>query len=53
MLHGDVLMAARERRELPAGTGIDEYGEPTGDPNAILNWGALSTFVPTRVHRFP
>ena len=44
MSHGDVLIAAREGRTLPVGTEIDEDGNPTGDPNAILNGGALSTF---------
>lgn len=44
MSHGDVLMAAREGRTLPEDTGIDCNGRPTGDPNAILNGGALSTF---------
>lgn len=44
MSHADVLMAAREGRILPEGTGIDKNGSPTGDPDAILNGGALSTF---------
>lgn len=44
MAHGDVLMAAREGRLLPDGTGVDSEGDPTSDPHAILNGGALSTF---------
>lgn len=44
MSHGDVLMAARAGHLLPEGTGVDENGIATGDPNAILNGGALSTF---------
>jgi delta1-piperideine-2-carboxylate reductase len=44
MSHGDVQVAAREGHILPEGTGIDRNGDPTGNPNAILNGGALSTF---------
>lgn len=44
MSHGDVQVAAREGRLLPDGTGIDRSGNPTGNPEAILNGGALSTF---------
>jgi delta1-piperideine-2-carboxylate reductase len=42
--HGDVQVAAREGRLLPEGSGIDKDGMSTGDPHAILNGGALSTF---------
>jgi len=44
MSHGDVQVAAREGRELPAGTGVDAEGRLTGDPRAILDGGALCTF---------
>ncbi|MFF3372199.1 Ldh family oxidoreductase [Streptomyces sp. NPDC002680] len=42
--HGDLQVAARQGRRLPSGTGIDAQGRPTGDPGAILDGGALSTF---------
>lgn len=42
--HGDLQIAARQGRQLPPGTGIDARGRPTGDPSAILDGGALSTF---------
>ncbi|SPZ49546.1 malate/L-lactate dehydrogenase [Agrobacterium tumefaciens] len=44
MAHGDVQVAARQGRLLPDNTGIDNKGNPTGSPHAILNGGALSTF---------
>lgn len=42
--HGDLQVAAKEGVTLPADTGIDSDGNPSGDPSAILNGGALSTF---------
>jgi delta1-piperideine-2-carboxylate reductase len=42
--HGDVQIAAREERMLPAGMGVDRAGEPTCDPKAILDGGALLPF---------
>lgn len=42
--HGDVQIAAREGRLLPAGMGVDRAGEPTCDPKAILDGGALLPF---------
>jgi delta1-piperideine-2-carboxylate reductase len=42
--HGDVQIAAREGRTLPAGVGVDQAGQPTQDPNAILAGGALLPF---------
>lgn len=42
--HGDVQIAAREGRQLPPGTGVDRYGQPTCDPGAILQGGALLPF---------
>lgn len=42
--HGDVQIAAREGRLLPAGYGVDADGQPTRDPKAILEGGALLSF---------
>lgn len=42
--HGDVQIAAREGRSLPAGMGVDDNGQPTEDPRAILDGGALLPF---------
>ncbi len=42
--HGDVQIAAREGRMLPAGMGVDRAGQPTCDPKAILDSGALLPF---------
>jgi len=42
--HGDVQIAAREGRMLPAGMGVDLAGQPTCDPKAILDGGALLPF---------
>ena len=44
MANGDVQIAAKEGRNLPAGTGMDSNGDLTGDPEAILNGGALVPF---------
>lgn len=42
--HGDVQIAAREGRRLPPGMGVDRAGQPTRDPAAILDGGALLPF---------
>jgi delta1-piperideine-2-carboxylate reductase len=42
--NGDVQIAAREGRMLPAGMGVDRAGQPTEDPKAILDGGALLPF---------
>ena len=42
--HGDVQIAARKGHQLPAGMGVDKQGEPTEDPKAILDGGALLPF---------
>jgi delta1-piperideine-2-carboxylate reductase len=42
--HGDVQIAAREGERLPAGMGVDSLGQPTTDPKAILEGGALLPF---------
>lgn len=44
MAHGDVQIAAREGRQLPPGYGVDRNGEPTRDPHAVLDGGALLPF---------
>lgn len=44
MANGDVQIAAREGKQLPEGVGVDADGNPTTDPNAVLNGGALLTF---------
>ncbi|AZE66893.1 delta1-piperideine-2-carboxylate reductase [Pseudomonas synxantha] len=42
--HGDVQIAARKGERLPLGTGVDSLGQPTQDPKAILEGGALLPF---------
>ncbi|PBJ18084.1 (2R)-3-sulfolactate dehydrogenase (NADP(+)) [Pseudomonas sp. ACN8] len=42
--HGDVQIAAREGKHLPEGMGVDSLGQPTTDPKAILEGGALLPF---------
>jgi delta1-piperideine-2-carboxylate reductase len=44
MSNGDVQIARREGRQLPPGTGIDRDGNPTTDPDAVLEGGALLPF---------
>lgn len=44
LANGDVRIAAREGRRLPAGSGVDATGQPTTDPRAILDGGALLPF---------
>jgi delta1-piperideine-2-carboxylate reductase len=44
MANGDVQIAQREGRQLPPGTGIGKDGNPTTDPNAVLEGGALLPF---------
>lgn len=44
MANGDVQIAAREGRPLPPGTGVDRDGNPTTDPKAVLDGGALLPF---------
>lgn len=44
LAHGDVQIAAREGRDVPAGSGVDRLGQPTHDPEAILDGGALLPF---------
>lgn len=42
--NGDVQIAAREGHQLPAGFGVDRDGQPTTDPNAVLEGGTLLPF---------
>jgi len=42
--NGDVQIARREGRALPEGSGVDREGNPTTDPNAVLEGGALLPF---------
>ncbi|AOE82758.1 Ldh family oxidoreductase [Pseudomonas sp. TCU-HL1] len=42
--HGDVQIAAREGHTLPEGYGVDAQGQPTRDPKAVLEGGALLSF---------
>lgn len=44
LANGDVQIAARENRQLPPGIGVDSQGQPTTDPKAVLNGGALLPF---------
>ncbi len=44
MANGDVQIAAKEGRLLPDGTGVDDSGNLTNDPEAILDGGALVPF---------
>ncbi len=44
MAHGDVQIAARKGEQLPDGIGVDSQGEPTRDPQKILDGGALLPF---------
>lgn len=44
MAFGEIQVAAREGRSLPAGTGVDAAGSPTGEPRKILDGGAINTF---------
>lgn len=42
--NGDVQIARRQGRQLPPGIGVDRSGEPTNDPAAVLEGGALLPF---------
>lgn len=42
--HGDVQIAARAGHRLPEGYGVDRHGQPTCDPAAVLEGGALLPF---------
>jgi delta1-piperideine-2-carboxylate reductase len=42
--HGDVQIAARAGHDLKPGMGVDRNGQPTTDPTAVLDGGALLPF---------
>ena len=44
MSHGDVLLAAKDGRQLPPGVALDAQGNETLDPNAFLGGGAFLPF---------
>jgi delta1-piperideine-2-carboxylate reductase len=44
MSQGEMLLAAKEGRAVPPGTGIDTKGRPSTSPSAILDGGALLSF---------
>ena len=44
MARGEIMIAAREGRSVPLGTGLDCAGQPTTDPQAILDGGVMLTF---------
>jgi delta1-piperideine-2-carboxylate reductase len=44
MSQGDLLLAAKEGRKIPLDVGVDAKGQPTDEPNAILQGGALHPF---------
>lgn len=44
LAHGDVQIAARDGHVLPPDAGVDATGQPTRDPQAVLDGGALLPF---------
>lgn len=44
MARGEVMIAARDGHSVPLGTGVDAEGNPTTDPAAIIEGGALLPF---------
>lgn len=44
MARGEVMIAAREGHELPPGVGLDAAGNPTTDPQAIIDGGVMLPF---------
>jgi delta1-piperideine-2-carboxylate reductase len=44
MANGEVKLHALANKLLPPGTGVDSAGNPSTDPNAVLNGGALNAF---------
>lgn len=41
MARGEIMIHARDGHEVPPGTGVDKEGNPTTDPNAILEGAQL------------
>ncbi|MDG1312052.1 MAG: Ldh family oxidoreductase [Porticoccaceae bacterium] len=44
MARGEVMIAARDGHTVPLGTGVDAEGNPTTDPQKIIDGGALLPF---------
>jgi delta1-piperideine-2-carboxylate reductase len=44
MSQGDVLLASKDKRQLPHGFAVDANGDPTIDPDAFLSGGAFLPF---------
>ena len=44
MARGEIMIAARDGHTVPEGGGLDSDGNPTTDPNAILNGGTQLPF---------
>lgn len=44
MAYGEVRVAAQSGHELPEGVGVDRSGQPTTNPQAIVDGGALLPF---------
>lgn len=42
MARGDIMIAARDGRQLPLGIGVDRNGAPTSDPGSILDGAQLA-----------
>ncbi|MNH06306.1 (2R)-3-sulfolactate dehydrogenase (NADP(+)) [compost metagenome] len=41
---GDIELHRRAGRAIPEGWGVDEHGQPSTDPNVVLDRGAMLTF---------
>ena len=44
MARGEIMISARDGHQVPMGVGLDRHGEPTTDPNAIINGGTQLPF---------
>jgi len=44
MARGEVMIAARDGHDVPLGTGVDTEGNPTTEPQKIIDGGALLPF---------
>ena len=44
MARGEIMLAARDGHDVPLGAGLDANGNPTQDPNAILDGGVQLPF---------
>lgn len=41
---GKIILAEKEKHQIPLGWGLDRDGRPTADPGAVLNGGTLTPF---------